>query len=223
MRHETVLLSSFYLAPISYYAALFHANKAIIEVHDHYRKQSYRNRCVIAGANGPLSLTIPIEKPKGDKCGMRDIRIAEHGNWRHLHWNAIVSAYNSTPFFQFLEEDFQPFYEKKFLFLHDLNEELRQLICHLVGIETPCNYTSEYLKEAPSNTIDLRESIDPKKPPLMDEWKGYYQVFAGKQGFVPDLSIIDLLFNLGNEARLYLMNESYKLRPPKHSQETANS
>ena len=135
---------------------------------------------------------------------MKDIRIAEHGDWRHLHWNAIVSAYNSTPFFQYFEKDFRPFYENKFRFLHDFNEELRQLICGFLGIETPCRHTSEYVKEPPSNTTDLRETIDPKRPTSY-ETPAYYQVFSEKRGFTPNLSIIDLLFNLGNEARLYLI------------------
>lgn len=204
-----VLLSSFYLAPVEYYAALFHAGNALIEIHDNYRKQSYRNRCIISGANGPLSLSIPIEKPEKGKSQMKDIRIAEHGEWRHLHWNAIISAYNSTPFFQYFEEDFRPFYLKKFRFLHDFNEELRQLIYRFIGIETVVSCTSEFIKEPSPNTFDLREIIDPKRS---SDYKmpAYYQVFAEKQGFIPNLSIIDLLFNLGNEARMYLIKYPYK-------------
>ncbi|MDR0421833.1 MAG: WbqC family protein [Proteiniphilum sp.] len=203
----TALLSSLYLAPVEYYAALFHAGDALIEVHDNYRKQSYRNRCVIGGANGPLALSVPVVKPVEAKGLMKDIRIAEHGDWRHLHWMAIVSAYNSTPFFQYFEEDFRPFYEKRFTFLHDFNEELRQLICRFTGIETPVAYTSGYIREPLPNTIDLRETIDPKRPSGYATPR-YYQVFAGKQGFTPNLSIIDLLFNTGNEARLYLMEKT---------------
>lgn len=203
-----VLLSSFYLAPVEYYAALFHAGEVQIEIQDNYRKQSYRNRCIIKGANGPLSLSIPIEKPEKAKGKMKDIRIAEHGEWRHLHWNAIVSAYNSTPFFQYFEEDFHPFYTKKFSFLHDFNEEFRQLICRFISIETPVIYTSNFIKEVPPDTSDLREIIDPKRPSGY-EMPAYYQMFADKLGFIPNLSIIDLLFNLGNEARLYLVKYSY--------------
>ncbi len=199
-----ILLSSLYLAPVEYYAALFHAERAFVEVNENYRKQSYRNRCMIAGANGPLPLSVPVEKPEKGKSRMKDIRIAEHGEWRHLHWNAIVSAYNSTPFFQYFEEDFRPFYEKKFIFLHDFNEQLRQLICKSLDMETPVDYTPEFIGEPDYNTIDLRESIDPKKPSGTD-MPAYYQVFAEKLGFIPNLSIIDLLFNLGNETRLYLI------------------
>lgn len=204
-----ILLSSLYLAPVEYYAALFHADSAVVEIHDSYRKQCYRNRCIIGGANGSLSLSIPVKKPEKGKSRMKDIRIAEHGEWRHLHWNAIVSAYNSTPFFQYFEEDFRPFYEKKFNFLHDLNEALRQLTCQLIGIETVVEYTSTFVKSPPSNTVDLREVIDPKRS---SDYKmaPYYQVFAEKRGFIPSLSIIDLLCNLGNEARLYLLNYPYQ-------------
>lgn len=197
------LLSSLYLAPIEYYYALNRCNKAAIEINDNYQKQSYRNRCIIAGANGPLSLSIPIEKPESPKSLMKDIRIADHGNWRHLHWNAIISAYNSTPFFQFYEDDFRPFYEKKFTFLHDFNEQLRILICRLTGIESKVTYTQSYITEAAEGIIDMRETIHPKRP---SEFKTepYYQVFSDKQGFLNNLSILDLLFNMGNESSFYL-------------------
>lgn len=205
---QTVLLSSLYLAPVQYYSKLFRAEKAIIETHDNYQKQSYRNRCVIAAANGALSLSIPIEKPNGLKCKMKDIRIAEHGNWQHLHWNAIISAYNSTPFFDYYKDDFARFYEDKFIFLFDLNEQLRALICNLLDIDVPIIYSTDFIKTTSTNTFDFRESIHPKK-----NWKEldldfkarpYYQVFGDKNGFIVNTSIIDLLFNMGNESRLYL-------------------
>jgi hypothetical protein len=197
------IFNSLYLAPIEYYSALFRAEKAIIEIHDNYQKQSYRNRCMIAGANGAISLSIPIEKPSTAKCEMKDIRISEHGNWRHLHWNAIISAYNSTPFFAYYEDDFRPFYEKKQTFLHDFNEDLRQLICRLIGIQTPVSYSETYSRTIPGIATDFREMIHPKKAPIAAA-PGYYQVFTDKNGFIPHLSIIDLLFNIGNESRLYL-------------------
>ena len=205
---QTVLLSSLYLAPVQYYSKLFRADKGIIEIHDNYQKQSYRNRCIIAAANGAMPLSVPIEKSETLKCKMKDIRIADHGNWQHLHWNAIISAYNSSPYFDYYRDDFSLFYEKKIDFLFDLNEQLRSLICQLLQIDIPVAYSTEFEEETAEGVVDLRETIHPKR-----NWqetdsdfkaKPYYQVFAEKNGFIANASIIDLLFNKGNESRLFL-------------------
>ena len=205
---QTVLLSSLYLAPIQYYSKLFRAEEAVIETDDNYQKQSYRNRCIIAATNGPLSLSIPIEKPKELKCKMKDIRIADHGNWQHFHWNAIISAYNSSPYFEYYRDDFIPFYEQKTTFLFDLNEQLRSLICQLLDIETSISYSTKFVDEVPAEISDYRETIHPKidwrETELHFKAKPYYQVFDEKNKFVENASIIDLLFNMGNESRLYL-------------------
>ena len=113
---STLYLSSAYLAPIEYYARLYALPQAKIEQYEHYVKQTYRNRCIIAAANGPLALTIPTEKVEGGKCIMRNIRISDHGNWRHLHWTALESAYRQSPFFEYYADDFRPFYEQKYDF-----------------------------------------------------------------------------------------------------------
>ena len=205
---QTVLLSSLYLAPVQYYSKLFRAKRVVIETDDNYQKQSYRNRCIIAAANGSLPLSIPVDKPKGVKLKMRDIKIADHGNWQHFHWNAIISAYNSSPFFEYYRDDFYHFYEKTTTYLFDFNEELRSLICTLLDIETSVSYTTKFVQEVDKNTTDLRESIHPKR-----DWRNtdkefvarpYYQVFTEKRPFIENLSIIDLLFNMGNESRLFL-------------------
>ena len=202
-----ILLSSAYLPPVQYFAHLQSAEQVWIEQYDHYQKQTYRNRCVIAAPDGPLSLIVPIEKPITQKAFMRDIRISDHGNWRHLHWNAIESAYNHTPFFEYYKDDFRPFYEKKFDFLVDYNEQLCQLVCQLIDIDTSFQRTESYVAE-PSNTIiDLRDAIHPKKEVMNDASFSavpYYQVFQERLGFLPNLSIIDLLFNMGPEAILVL-------------------
>lgn len=202
-----ILLSSAYLAPVQYYTKLAQSkDKVYIEAFDNYIKQTYRNRCIIADANGPLALTIPTEKVSQEKVLMRDIRISDHGNWRHQHWNALEAAYRHTPFFLYYEDDFRPFYEKKIEFLYDFNMELTLMVCSLIGIEITLYPTKEYTPTSASED-DFREIIHPKH-----DWKKdksfipqeYYQVFKRKHGFLPNMSIIDLLFNMGPESILIL-------------------
>ena len=199
---KVAYLSSAYLAPVEYYSKLLNYDKIFIEQHDHYMKQTYRNRCTIAGPEGELALSIPTVKPEGPKCPMKDIRISDHGNWRHLHWNAIESAYNSTPFFEYYK------YEKKYEFLTDFNEELCRLVCELIDIQPAIERTKEYKTDFAPNEIDFREAIHPKKdfhrtdPEFIPQ--PYYQVFEARHGFLPNLSIIDLLFNMGPESLLIL-------------------
>ena len=205
---EIAYLSSAYLAPVSYYAKLMAYDQIYIEQYDHYMKQTYRNRCNIASPNGEIALTIPTVKPSSSKAPMKDIRISDHGNWQHLHWNAIISAYNNSPFFEYYEDDFRPFYENKFEFLTDFNEQLRLLVCSLIDIQPNVKYTTEYNTVFQPHEHDFREVIHPKKDfKLVDtgfKMTPYYPVFEDKLGFLPNLSIIDLLFNMGPESLLVL-------------------
>ena len=195
-------ISTAYLGPVQQYSKMFHFPEVRIETSENYLKQSYRNRCIIAGANGPLPLSVPIVKPDTLKCLTKDIRISDHGNWRHLHWNAIVSAYNSTPFFEYYEDDFAPFYEKKYEFLFDFNEELRILICQLLDIQPQIQYTTSFEVDVENDFRWISPKQDIADPSFL--LKPYYQVFQDKHGFLPNLSIIDLLFNTGNEGILVL-------------------
>lgn len=206
-----ILLSSAYLAPVQYYTKLLHSHGdvAYVEAFENYAKQTYRNRCIIADANGPLALTIPTEKPSEGKCLMRDIRISNHGNWRHQHWNALEAAYRHTPFFQYYEDDFRPFYEKEIPFLYDFNMQLTELVCSLIGMEVALKPTEAY-RQTPDGMADYRALITPKVSLEADadfRPASYYQVFKEKHGFLPNLSIIDLLFNMGPES-IITLNDS---------------
>lgn len=205
---KTIYLSSAYLAPVEYYSKLKAYDKIYIEQHDHYVKQTYRNRCNIAGPEGVLSLSVPIIRPDTPKCAMKDIRISDHGNWRHLHWNAIESAYNNTPFFEYYKDDLRPFYENKYTFLADFNEELRCKICELMDISPIVEHTASYHTDFLPDEADYREVIHPKKDYTEVDQdflpKPYYQVFESRHGFLPNLSVIDLLFNMGPESVLVL-------------------
>jgi len=207
---STALFSTAYFAPIQYYAHLRQSTKPLIESCEHFIKQTYRNRCIVATANSLMPLSLPIDKSNSEKSDIRDVKISDHGHWQHLHWNSIESAYNSSAFFEYYADDIRPFFEKKPEFLFDFNEEIRVKICELLEIPGEVNYTQEFMKEGetPLDWQDFRGIIHPKKnlsevdPTFLS--KPYYQVFDHKFGFQPNLSILDLLFNMGPESILYL-------------------
>lgn len=202
------ILSSTYFGPVQWYQKLAGSDTVYLEQHDHFIKQTYRNRCVIATTQGPQALTVPVESPQGlriDKTELKDVRISDHGAWRHLHWQALQSAYGESPFFEFYADDLRPFFEKRWDFLFDFNLAITRKMCELLDIEPHIELTEAYMP-CPEDAIDYRDAIRPKHP-LPDASftpRPYYQVYQLKFGFLPNLSILDLLFNEGNEAVLYL-------------------
>ena len=202
------LLSTTYFGPVQWYQKLYRAEFVEIEQWESFQKQTYRNRCLIATTNGVQALTIPIER--GTSPLIKDIRISDHGNWRHLHWNALQSAYGESPFFEYYQDDIRPFYEKHWTYLLDYNEEIRQKMCELIDIQPKVSYSLEFKvydsEMNPQAVRDYRSVINPKHPELDPDFeaKPYYQVYQQKHGFLSNLSILDLLFNMGPESIFYL-------------------
>jgi hypothetical protein len=222
-KERTALLQTTYFGPIQWYQKLNRFDRCIIEQYDSYQKQTFRNRCIIATANGPQVLTVPVEHEtinnKQEIIKTKDLRISDHNQWRRVHWNALVSAYSESPFFDYYVDDIRPFFEKKYAFLVDFNEEIRQTICGLIDIHPHVEYSSFYSPPMQESTIhsphlqggagggsDFRDVIHAKHPqPDPDfESRPYWQVFQHKIGFRPNLSILDLLFNMGPESIFYL-------------------
>ena len=202
---ETILLSSAYLPPVSFFTAINSGGDVLIEQYDNYCKQTYRNRCRIATSAGIQTLTIPVVKSDSPKQLMKDVRISDHGDWRRQHWNTLESAYMNSPFFMYYQDDFRPFYEKKYEFLIDFNTELTLLIMKLAGIDKPVKLTESYGNKKSGNQgfTDLRGLIEPGNGEPENS-PTYWQVFRQKHGFLPNLSAVDLLFNMGPEFPLYI-------------------
>ena len=197
---ENTLLCSAYLPPVNFFTAIKSGGDVLIEQYDNYCKQTYRNRCRIATAGGVQTLTIPVVKSESPKQLMKDVRISDHGDWRRQHWNALESAYMNSPFFMYYQDDFRPFYERRIEFLIDFNTQLTELILKLAGMDKKIKLTESYSR--PTQGInDLRQLIDPQQT---SQNRPYWQVFKQKYGFQPNLSAVDLLFNMGPEFPLYL-------------------
>ena len=216
------LLSSTYFGPVQWYQKLHRYDECLIERHESFIKQTYRNRMIIATTNGPLALTIPTNHDTS--MAMKDIRISDHANWRHVHWNALLSAYGESPFFEYYQDDIRPFYEKKYDFLFDFNMEIMEKMIELLDIRPNVKVTDEYFPKksvlseelrmkseefngfVSGEIVDFRDAIRPKKPLPDADFTPvrYYQVYEQKHGFLPNMSILDLLFNEGNEAIFHL-------------------
>ncbi len=192
-----------YAGNIQYFQLLMkHKDHILFDGNEHFVKQTYRNRTEIYGANGKLSLIIPLEKRR-ERTPMKKVKIAYHENWQKHHFKSLSSAYRSSPYFEYYEQDFAPFYtEKKYEYLVDFNMDFLQTIFRLLNDNIDVNYTAEY-KEVEG--LDLRSSLTPKTRLTagFDSVK-YTQVFESKEGFIPNLSILDLLFNEGPNAISFL-------------------
>ena len=202
-----VLLTSAYLPPVQYFSKLYASPCIYLETYEHYVKQTYRNRALIAGPNGVQAFTIPVEHEYSKRPATRDIRLSDHGNWQHLHRNALQSAYEGSPYFEYYADDILPIYDREHRFLVDFNADFLHTICDLLNLKPNVINTETYADALALGAEDFREVIRPKIPHSIDKTfrsVEYYQVFRQKHGFLENLSIIDLLFNMGPESRLIL-------------------
>jgi len=178
----------------------------LIEREENYHKQTWRNRCLVMSANGPLPLVVPVLRGSFHKTAIRDLRIDNSRRWKELHLRGIVSGYAAAPFFEFYFDLISAVLSKTHPFLLDLNSEALEAVCRATGIDVPVGYTDRYEPEG-TRENDYRYRITPKKPSEIPGYRDlpYTQVFGEKQGFVPGLSIIDMLLNNGPGTRALLL------------------
>jgi hypothetical protein len=201
------VLSTAYLGPVQYFTKFALYSKVYIEQHETYLKQSFRNRCYICGANGRIALVVPVKRTAGNLTKTKDLLVDYDTSWQRVHWNSIVSSYRSSPFFEYYEDNLKPFYVTKEKRLLDLNQKILQMMIDLLDIDVEIHLTNAFIKHY--DEADLRLAINPKKRLARDDSRfiarGYGQVFMEKHGFLPNLSIIDLLFNEGPDSKNIIM------------------
>jgi hypothetical protein len=197
------VLSSVYAGNLTYYSVLVKSSQVYIDGFENFHKQSYRNRCVISSPNGPLKLIIPIIRIS--KNIVKDVKIDNHQNWRTIHWKSLESSYRSSPYFEFYEDEFKPFYlEKKIEYLIDFNQQIHLVLLRCLNIDTEIIFSDSYIEKG-GKVNDFRDIIHPSSVPTETVKKmKYSQVFQESQDFIYNLSVFDLLFNQGPLARQLL-------------------
>lgn len=209
------LLSTAYWPNLLYFYYVLNSDTVLIEKHESYTKQSFRNRSTILSANGPLDLIIPVKKISNTVL-ISEIEISYTDNWNVKHWRAISSAYNNSPYFEYFEDELKQFYSTRYSHLLEFNIQQLKTVLKILKLTKNIHYTTYFEKE-PMNLFDLRNKIHPKEGVSEKNkvyeflHKPYYQTFESKFGFTPNLSILDLLLNKGLETKDYFPKETLTL------------
>lgn len=206
-QNNNILISTAYFPPISYLRAILQSDVVTIEQYENFVKKTYRNRCRILSANGLINLTVPVVEANRRKVLLRDVKIDYSTNWQKQHFKSIASAYNSSPFYEYLIDDFALFFNKEYTFLFDLNQQIFEKIFETLEIDPEIQFSTTY--EVTSSKSDLRSILQLKKEDENQYVSGreYIQVFSDKHGFQKNLTILDLIFNLGGQAYSYLVDK----------------
>lgn len=201
-----ILLHPTYFPSISHFAALAQSENTIFEIEDNFQKQTNRNRTYIYSPNGLQLLNIPVKHSKESHQKTKDIQIETDSDWQKQHFKSLEAAYRSSPFFEFFEDDLRPIFEKKHLFLLDLNFQILEIVSKCLRMKLEYTTTKEYFHEVDTNEFkDFRALVNGKKD--SSSFESYTQVFDDKYGFINNLSVLDLLFNEGKYALDYLKKQ----------------
>ena len=206
----TILIESHYFPSIQYFSKFFLHPSLMLEQQENYVKRSFRNRTHIATANGLLRLSVPLEKGKNQQQSIQEVCISYEENWQSKQWTAICSAYGNAPFFEYYVDDFQPLFEEQDTYLFEHNLKILQTIFFVLDISPTIEFSETYLTKTTPDICDFRNKINPKTINSIIDTSyqniPYQQVFAEKNGYLPNLSILDLIFCKGPETISILEN-----------------
>lgn len=204
MNTSYALFSTAYFPPISYVAAMLDKQVVVVEQYETFPKQTYRNRAVVATANGLLSLTVPVVRINGNHTYTKDMAICYNENWAVKHWRAIESAYNSSPYFLYYKDEVEAILNKQYIGLVDLNMDILSFVFKKLKVAKDIMLSTDFVLAEDVATIeDYRNRFSPKNKEIL-QLPPYDQVFEDRYGFQSDISILDLLFNLGPDSLGYL-------------------
>lgn len=200
--NPSAIFPLFYLPPVELFVELKKNGTIALEKFEHFPKQTYRNRGLIYSPQGTHALIVPVVRGSKVHTPYKDVRISYDFDWQRLHWLSLQTSYRRSAYFEFYEDEFARFYENKWDYLFDYNLEIFQLLMKCLRINTQLNFTSSY-EATYSDTLDLRNTIHPKQD-SQQVFKPYFQVFEDRHGFIPNLSVVDLLFNQGPQSSQFL-------------------
>ncbi len=209
MSRDDLILSTAYLPPVEYIYLMMASGRVLIEKYENYVKQTYRNRCIIAGPNGKQTLVVPVLHGNTSKSQIAITEIDYSKRWIPVHLGAIESAYRNSPYYDYYSDAIFMAISKKYRFLIDLNMDLLNTLTTFLSISSPVEFTTAYIKQC-DNTEDFRYILSPKsKSPVTGfEAEPYQQVFYERNGFLPNLSVLDLLFNTGPGSAIHILGHS---------------
>ena len=204
-----VIIHPTYFPSIAHFVAIAKAKEVILEMDDNFVKQTYRNRTYIYAANGKLALNIPVLHSQKNRQKYRDVKIFNKEPWQSIHWKSLLSAYRTSPFFEYYEDEITPLFKQPFEYILQFNLACLETICNCLQIETDFTKTKVYQKNV-DKIVDLRPLVFAKKEKTQS-FIPYTQVFENKHGFISNLSVLDLLFCEGPNALNYLESQELKI------------
>ncbi len=196
-----IIIENQYFGCVNYYLSLYKFSNILIEQYESWQKMSFRNRCVILGANGLIDLTVPLENGREQKKTIKEVKIDNSALWQKQHWRSISSCYGKAAFFEFYKDWLETFYEKKFIYLFDMNLEILFWLKSCLKIKGEILMTDCFIKNYPVDIVDIRNKWLPKNFQSAKDFISYNQVFENKLEFQPNLSILDILFCEGSNAK----------------------